>query len=48
LFDYLAKEGAKTLRINEFEKIKEEIELENCTFTPQIIKNFKPRVEVIS
>ena len=34
LFEYLAREGAKTSRINEFEKIKEEIELENCTFTP--------------
>ena len=46
MFETLAKEGVKTKRINELKKIKQEIELENCTFTPQINKNFKPRVEV--
>ena len=37
LFDYLAYNGVKNLKAMEYKKIKEQKDLENCTFKPQII-----------
>ena len=38
LFEYLAKEGAKTDRVKEYELMKEKLDLKSCTFKPKILK----------
>jgi len=38
LFEYLAYNGVKSQKVQELQKIKQQKDLENCTFKPQIIK----------
>jgi hypothetical protein len=43
---YLAKEGAKTDRVKEYELMKEKLDLKSCTFKPKILRNNKSSISL--